>query len=355
MNKAKSKMIQNYKHKLVKFYGLSANLPISMIVDRVIDMTGHPLRAFELTGIFLEVSINGNNFKDVSVDFIDERIWAQIAKNAKYNRESNQHYFPMNNGNVYVDIPEDMYHQRSIVPVNKIETVNELYNVKVEHPLMYDLVKFVELVERFLDVRNHATTSTNEIKSIQVNKNCSYLTFNDAMIRDDFVAWMDMKLQHKTITIFHQPIIVTKTVFDEEKETKRQNRQQTTAIEKYHEKCDDRVRNKYHEDREKGQRKDKSFIEYKQGRKEAGNAKYIKGKSNENQKAVIQSEEVIERDKFTAERTIVKRKHEEHPTDRDEPKKKLPRRYKFTIQSRAMRKMFSLLGSGRYDVNLEEN
>lgn len=93
-------------------------------------------------------------------------------------------------------------------------------------------------------------------------------------------------------------------------------------------------------------------IEFKDSR--ATHSAKFDQKTGRPENRVKQGEVVISqgRNKFQSEREETKRVREENIEPR-EPAKKVPRRFKFSLASKQIRKMFQLMGSGKYDVNLE--
>lgn len=324
------------------------------------DMIGQPLKNNEMIGLYIEPSAQGSDFKDISIDFIDEKIWGQIAKRARYNKESNQYYFPSSSGNIYVDLPDDLYFQRKVIPVSAIPPRREKFNLKIEQPNIYSLISFIEMFERYLDGGDFNTISTNEIDSIQVYKNCTYICFHHSDMRNDFCHFIGQKRDHNAVLVNTQAIVEAKSIFEEDPKRKIQERLTKNATsEKYVDKMDMRERSRRDEEMKGNQSKRNSSgpeIEYKTNRKEAGNARFVQGTSKDDHRIKQVEAEANSRDKFAQERPVEKRKMDKADEARkDEPKKKIPRKYKFTIESYQTRKMFRMIGTGDYTIYLQEN
>lgn len=333
MNRA-HKPKANFQFKLVKYHGISANFCIDMMLNKIKSLTE---RRCELTvrSIFIEPSMFGPNFKDVSVDYKLQQCWSLIKKEANFDVKNQQFYFPTTSGDILVDLPWDYYTRREIKPVQSLKSDQEKFNVQLRHKPDTTIEDIIMLIEQFLDIRIHNTISSNEISSISQGRNCSYLSFLNVNMRNDFLAFTDRHLNFRAFTIDTQAIITHSTTLDEKEEPKKSPE---SKLEKFYNKkiikeaCTDKSKVTHNES--------KNSIIYKPNRPEAGSAKFSGGKDEHR---VKQGEMKIIREKYKVERK-----------SETSGSKKIPRKYKFTIKSKAMKKLFTLMGTGQYEINLNQ-
>lgn len=160
----------------------------------------------------------------------------------------------------------------------------------------------------------------------------SYIGFKHEEYRSDFINFLDLKLFHKASIIYTQVRVIDTS----NSELKRNN--QNKKLSKYQA-----------DDANKGAIE----ISYKPTRV-THSAKFDQEIGDPDN--LLKQGQMIEsksREKFVNERKEIKRTHEQD-AETQGPAKKIPRRFKFTMQSKQMRRMFKMMGSGRYDVNLEE-
>jgi hypothetical protein len=347
---------RNIRHKLVKFYGLSENLPLGMMLERIKRFVGEPICQGDINGFYVE---NGSKtgLKDISIDFDSEKIFQQIHHRGHYDSVTELRYFETYSGPIFVSIPEKdaSYKYRKVLPVTKLDKSEEKFNLKIHHTFPYSVEKLIGLIEHFLDTRQHDTISTNEVSALQVCYNISFVTLENRDIAEDFVNFLNIRKLHRPKIIHTQAVILSSSEINDEIDQFLEKTQtpKKTAIQKYYDK------KTFRENDRPQEKSSETIVEYKQSRKEAGNAKFSKGDEKnkvtvEQEKDELEEHESKDREKFCDERPKDVYKDKGHKTFGSAIKKKVPRRYTFTMRNKAMRKMFTLMGSGNYQVSLEE-
>lgn len=325
----KGRFSRNITHKLVKFQGISQNFNLSIALKKINEFVGKA-NPNNYRGLYIIESDYGKDFRDIAIDFGDERIWKQISRRTTHDATKNETYFMTNDGEVYVDIPGEDWIQRTIVRTHEIAKADKKHNLKIIHSAQHNVPSIINLFENFLDVGGFdCTTSLNELSYLQVNSHCSYVGFNDHHYLNEFLNYVDRKIHMRAYVVDTQPIIRARTA---QREARKRNH--------------DDIPEKTVE------------IQFKQGRR-TQTIEFDHEISRPEDLVRTENAE-IQRAKFPVERKEPKASEQEGDNEEDDddivqPLKKLPRRFRFTIQCKSMRKMFSLMGSGRYAVHLEKD
>jgi hypothetical protein len=268
-----------------------------------------------IIGLHFQFCEDSKDFVEILLNF-KYQDYFQFIKEICYRDDKNRFALCARDKEYQVLIPFEGHEIKwAIARASDLEKKNQRYTAKLI-ALKKDetIVTLIDSIEDWIESSDLPTISTNEVQSISIvgNKYC-YVTFYEELMRDHFKDWIAkyMRTHYIISKVDTQPRIIYRDV-----NQKRSLDEQKKVENKKTPPASPRKQPKKAIDRPMETEPDNCSTEAK-------------------------------RSKFTNERV---------DPDMDKQKeKKLPRKLKFLVKNSNVKRFFKMVGTGNYDINLEDN
>lgn len=291
----------NFDHKLIVF----RNLNRMQSLTEMIDLLNTAMQDFKIdpksyTGLYNLQSKDNADYSDIFIDFRSKNSWRMIKHNVQKGDED--YFIPTTTNNIQIEFPSDIIYRAKTS--RKDPNKKDLSTIKIDHPLKYDLYEWICQFENYLKREGISSSSTEEIYGIQTTPYTSYITFYSEFACAGF--W-------KYIQRFRD--IVSGKVNTESRIMPPYKTEKMTI-------------------------KEPPFPKIK--------SVVIKAPTKSDAKSINDRNEEME--------TSNSNRYDKNRLEREKPQndqKKLPRKFQMKIKSKNIRKMFHLMSTGRYNINLD--